>query len=136
MAGRPPTPKAKALAAGRDVINAGRYKDREEAGQDLPGLGDAPEWIKNTEECMALDAWNVFKNEAPWLRQSHRMVVAMASNVYGCMIAGTGLSVQEMTLFKGLLSSLGMTPSDASKVMTPAAPEKQKGSVTTPLKKR
>lgn len=137
MAGRPRKPKESAIAEGRDVINAGRYADRTEAGSDLPGLGEPPEWMQDTEECLAESAWRIFQTEAPWLKQSHRMIVAMASQLQGAMMAGTGLDVKEMTLFRGILSSLGMTPADAGKVILPEKPkEPEKGDILAARKRR
>jgi hypothetical protein len=64
------------------------------------------------------------------------MLVAMASQIQGCMMAGTPLSVQEMTLLKGLLSLMGMTPADAGKVFMPVKPNEQKVDITAARKRR
>ncbi|URK88012.1 hypothetical protein LP421_10555 [Rhizobium sp. RCAM05350] len=86
---------------------------------------------------MAESAWRIFQEEAPWLKKSHRMIVALASQLQGCMMAGNGLDVKEMTLFKGVLSSLGMTPADAGKVILPEKPkEPEKGDILAARKRR
>lgn len=137
MAGRPRKPKEIAIAEGRDIINAGRYKQRTEAGSDMPGLGEPPGWVQDTPECMHESAWRIFQAEAPWLKKAHRMIVAMASKLQGCMMAGTDLDVKEMTLFKGMLSSLGMTPADAGKIILPETPkEPEKGDILAALRRR
>lgn len=98
-------------------------------------LGDAPPWIENREDCKQLDAWNLFRREAPWLKESHRVLVGMAAQIQGTMMAGLPLEVKEMTLLRGLLSAMGMTPIDASKVVLPQAGPK-KTSVTAPRQRR
>ncbi len=139
MAGRHPVPLAKALTEGREVIQPGRYKERTDISGEMPSLGDAPEWVKNEETCRMLDAWNLFREEAPWLKSSHRMLVAMASQLQGCMMASIPLDVKEMTLLKNLLSSMGMTPVDAGKVIAPQAggsKEPEETDVTAARKRR
>lgn len=135
--GRPRKPLDRAKTEGRDVIQPGRYAERSELGEDLGPLGEPPEWIVDGPDCHMQSAWELFQKEAPWLKASHRMLVGMASQLQGCMMAGTPLEVKEMTLLKSLLSSMGMTPSDAGKVMMPEAPkEPKRGDITAPLKRR
>lgn len=124
-----------AIAEGRDVIHAGRYSERAEIDDGMPPLGDAPEWVVNRADCLHLDAWELLRAEAPWLKASHRVLVGMAAQIQGTMMAGLPLEVKEMTLLRGLLSAMGMTPIDASKVVLPQAGPK-KTSVTAPRQRR
>jgi hypothetical protein len=112
---RPRTPVAKAAIEARDKINAGRFKNRVEPKQNGP-LGKPPTWIKDTEGNKAKSAWLLFEREIPWLTESHRILVGMASNIQGRMMAGQDVGVQAMNLLRQMLGQMGATPADATKV--------------------
>ena len=115
---RPRNPLAKAKAEGRDKTHPTRFKDRKDAKADGP-LGNPPAWLKDTPELKAKSAWKLFEKELPWLNQSHRMLVGMASNIQGRMMAGQEVGVQAMNLLRQMLGQMGATPADASKVAIP-----------------
>ncbi|OHV84166.1 hypothetical protein [Rhizobium sp. LCM 4573] len=121
---RPRTPLAKAKAEGRDKINAGRFKDRSEPDAKGP-LGKPPIWLKDTEQNKARSAWLIFEREIPWLTESHRMLVGMAANIQGRIMAGQDVGVQAMNLLRQMLGQMGATPSDASKITVPDAGEEK-----------
>ena len=50
------------------------------------------------------------------------MLVGIASQLQGFVMAGSPLDVKELVALKGFLSTLGMTPIDAGKVMAPTGP--------------
>lgn len=112
---RPRTPIAKATVEARDKMNAGRFKDRKEPKANGP-LGKPPIWIKDNDENKAKSAWLLFEREIPWLTESHRMLVGMASNIQGRLMAGQDVGVQAMNLLRQMLGQMGATPADATKV--------------------
>lgn len=114
---RPRKPTALVVASGRDQVNPGRYKERIQNEPDVStGIGDPPDYIKNTDECLARDAWRQFCIEIPWLNQSHTALLEAASLIRGDIMAGNSPGVPRLTLMRALLQSLGATPSDSSKI--------------------
>ncbi|PKA40442.1 hypothetical protein CWR43_28095 [Rhizobium sullae] len=111
---RPRTPKAKATVTGADKKNKGRFEPRNEPTV-ADGLGDPPDWIKDTDTNKAREAWQTLRIDVPWLNSSHRILVATASNILGRMIAGQDCGVQAMNLLRQCLGQMGATPADASK---------------------
>ena len=60
-------------------------------------------------------AWAEFQVIAPWLRGHHRPLVRMAAELAGKLDEGT-LSVTSYCELRLLLSKLGMTPTDDTRV--------------------
>ncbi|MCX2696708.1 hypothetical protein [Ochrobactrum chromiisoli] len=114
---RPRTPRAKAAVEASDKKNPQRFKNRTDAKADGP-LGNPPAWLKDTPELKAKAAWKLFEKDLPWLNQSHRTLVGMASNIQGRIMAGQEVGVQAMNLLRQMLGQMGATPADASKVAT------------------
>ncbi len=112
---RPRTPVAKASIEARDKKDPGRFKDRAEPKANGP-LGKPPTWIKDTEGNKAKSAWLLFEREIPWLTESHRILVGMASNIQGRLMVGQDVGVQAMNLLRQMLGQMGATPADATKV--------------------
>ncbi len=115
---RPRNPLGKATVEGRDKINAGRFKGRADPKSNGP-LGAPPSWLKDTADIKAKSAWKLFAKELPWLNESHRILVGMASNIQGRIMAGQEVGVQAMNLLRQMLGQMGATPADASKVAVP-----------------
>jgi hypothetical protein len=115
---RPRIPKAKARLEARDKINAGRFKNRKEP-KSVGELGDPPSWLVDTDSNKSKSAWLLFKREIPWLTESHRMLVGLAANIQGRVMANQDVGVQALNLLRQCLGSMGATPSDASKVTLP-----------------
>ncbi|MAZ17898.1 MAG: hypothetical protein CL535_16405 [Ahrensia sp.] len=111
---RPRTPKAKAAVTGQAAVRRKKFEGRNEPTVE-DGLGDPPEWIQDTENNKAREAWQTLRTEIPWLNSSHRTLVATASNILGRMIAGQECGVQAMNLLRQCLGQMGATPADASK---------------------
>jgi hypothetical protein len=112
---RPRNPLAKAKTEGRDKVNAGRFKGRKEPKGNGP-LGAPPKWLTDSETIKAKSAWLLFQNEIPWLTESHRMLVGMAANIQGRIMANQDVGVQAMNLLRQILGQMGATPADASKI--------------------
>ena len=111
---RPRIPRAKAAVEARDKINAGRFKNRKEPAS--PGeLGNPPEWMGGEQRA----AWKVFQREIPWLTESHRGLVEIATIIRARLASGEEVGVQALNLLRQCLGQMGATPSDASKVTLP-----------------
>lgn len=114
------TPLAKAKATGQDTgTNKKRFEERTEPEVTTP-LGAPPKWLKKASE---REAWQTLSAELPWLNNSHRTLVAMASGILGRLINGEEVGVQALNLLRQMLNSMGATPSDASKVKVPGGEE-------------
>ncbi|WP_245451876.1 hypothetical protein [Mesorhizobium waimense] len=73
----------------------------------------------DTDTSKAASAWLLFQREIPWLTQSHRMLVGMAANIQGRIMAGQDVGVQAMNLLRQCLGQMGASPADASKITVP-----------------
>jgi hypothetical protein len=112
---RPRVPLIKAQTTGRTLRNPARFKDRKE-WTGLGPLGAPPKYLKTRSQ---KEAWATFATDLPWLNQSHRTLVAMASDILGRLIDGEEVGVKALNLLRMMLNSMGATPSDASKVKMP-----------------
>jgi hypothetical protein len=113
---RPRTPVAKAKATAADIKNPGRHKGRA-APAGLAALGAAPMWLGT----WGMKAFQLFKRELPWLTESHRVLVELASSYRGRMLnpdPEVQLSLQAAQELRRCLAQLGATPADESKVNT------------------
>lgn len=115
---RPRTPKAKAAITARDSHDKGRFEGRNEPTVDRP-LGDPPEYIQDTKRSKARTAWNTFVKEIPWLNESHRSFIEIASEIRGRLMTGNEVGVQALNLLRQCLGQMGATPADSSKVAIP-----------------
>lgn len=119
---RPRTPIAKAAVEASDKKNPQRFKKRAEPKPNGP-LGSPPKWLTDTDTSKAKSAWLLFQKEIPWLSESHRMLVGMASTVQGAIMAGQDVGVQRLNFLRQILGQMGATPSDASKITVPDGDE-------------
>jgi hypothetical protein len=99
-----------AIASGAYAKNPARFRGRNEPNVDDP-IGDAPDWLGAD----AKAAWHQYAATLPWLNQSHRAIVEIASVLKGRLAAGT-LGVPGMQLLRVTLGQLGATPADVHKV--------------------
>lgn len=139
MAGRPQKPLASAIASGAILLNPKRYTEREKnhPGQALPlGPISAPLLASagNFRSHVAA-AWMDFSREIPWLKESDRALVEMAS-LLRASIYLDGLDVikvpeskhpalargmwtinlNSMGMLLRILTQLGATPATIAKV--------------------
>lgn len=112
---RPRNPLGKAKIEGRDKKDPQRFKGRKDPKGNGP-LGAPPKWLTDTDASKAKSAWLVFQKEIPWLTESNRMLVGMAANIQGRIMANQDVGVQAMNLLRQCLGQMGATPSDASKI--------------------
>jgi len=116
---RPRKPLAAARVEGRIEEKKARYAGRNEYEATGP-LGEPPAYITDTQDRKARSAWITFAAEIPWLTQRDRTLVEMACLIKGELMAGGMPGIQRLNLLRQILSQMGATPSDATKVSIPA----------------
>lgn len=110
---QPRLPTAKAAATGAAIRNPARHKNRK-APKSAP-LGKASGHLAGG----AVAAWEGFKRELPWLTEGHRALVEVASSLRGRMIDKEEVGVNALSLLQVVLSKLGATPTDETKLSLP-----------------
>lgn len=109
----PRTPVAKARATGADIKNPGRHADRKDP--KTKPLGKPSRFLDEHGK----EAWEGYKLELPWLTEADRSLVEIASSVRGRLLAGEDVGVTALSMLQSILSKMGGTPADRSKVATP-----------------
>ena len=104
------TPALKAAVTGTADRNPQRFKDRKEPS--APALGEASVFLNDFGKI----AWESFKRELPWLAESDRALVEIASTVRGRLIAGEDVGTTALSMLQSILSKMGASPADRSKV--------------------
>lgn len=104
------TPKAKAEVTGAAAKNAARFKDRK-GPKVTRGLGEP--YAAMTDE--QKKAWAEIQYEMPWLTSSDRIMVRLACSWIARM-EKDDLGVAASSALASILSKLGATPVDISKV--------------------
>jgi hypothetical protein len=113
----PRQPVAKAKATGAAAKNPGRHADR--SSPKVTGLGKPSTFLdKNGRE-----AWEGFKRELPWLAESDRSLVEIAALVRGRLLGGEDVGVTALSMLQVILSKMGASPADRSKVSAPNGDE-------------
>ncbi len=71
-------------------------------------------------------AFEAFKRELPWLTEGDRALVEVASSLRGRLIEdAAGVGVSALQALSAVLSKLGATPTDRSKISVPADEEEK-----------
>ena len=112
MAGRPRLPNEIAAVTGADKRSPGRFKDR--AKPKVLSLGPAPKSYTPEQAEM----WDEFNADFPWLGRSDRRLVGLAVDLQTIIDSGEA-PVAVYAQMRLLLSSMGGTPVDRSKVAAP-----------------
>jgi len=112
MAGRPRLPQEVAKVTGAIAKNAGRFSDR--ATPKVKSLGSAPKSF----DADQIEIWDEFNADFPWLGRSDRRVVGLAVILQSEINKGDA-PVAVFAQMRMLLSSMGGTPVDRSKVQAP-----------------
>lgn len=108
----PRTPVAKAKATGAAMKNPGRHKTRSDPKSTA--LGDPSPFLDEH----GRQAWEGYKRELPWLMEADRSLVEIASSVRGRLLAGEDVGVTALSMLQSILSKMGGSPADRSKVAT------------------
>ena len=109
---KPRIPGMKADITGSTLKNPARYK-----GRTIPGgtnaIGDPPETLDDAQA----GAWHAFVRELPWLDSSHRALLHIASLLRARLHTDPAMGVNAMQTLSAILSKLGASPVDRSKVL-------------------
>lgn len=106
----PRTPVAKASVTGAATKNPQRHKERKEPKGSA--LGKPSPFLDE----FGVKAWEGFKKELPWLAESDRALVEIASSVRGRLLAGEDVGITALSMLQSILSKMGGSPADRSKV--------------------
>jgi len=109
----PRTPTAKARATGADIKNPGRHVTRK--APQAATLGKPSQFL----DVNGQQAWEGFRRELPWLMESDRALIEIASSVRGRLLAGEDVGITALSMLQSILSKLGGSPADRSKVAVP-----------------
>lgn len=113
MTGRPRLPQEVAKITGAVTKNAGRFKDR--ANPKVRSLGPAPKRYCEARK----EIWDEFNDDFPWLGRSDRRLVGLAVELQFQIDTEPEVPVAVYAQMRLLLSSMGGTPVDRSKVAAP-----------------
>lgn len=114
MAGRPRLPTAVAKVTGAEAKNAGRFAKR--AAPKVKSLGPCPKKFDADQAKL----WEEFNESFPWLGRPDRYIVGLAVMLQTQIdAAGKEATPPMYAQMRLLLSSLGGTPVDRSKVTAP-----------------
>ena len=106
-------PVAKAKATGAAIKNPQRHRGRAEPV--VPVIGSAPGHLsKSAKKC-----WALFVNELPWLVASDGALLEIAARVRAALMDGEEVGVTKLSMYQAVLSKLGASPVDRSKVIVP-----------------
>jgi hypothetical protein len=110
-------PKAKAKVTGAEAKNPQRHRDRTEP--KVSPLGSPSPFLTDKGQ----EAWEAFKRELPWLAESDRSLVEIAAHVRGRLLGGEDVGVTALSMLQSILSKMGASPADRSKVAAPDGDE-------------
>ena len=109
----PRTPVAKARVTGAASKNPGRHRERKDP-QSTP-LGKPSPFLNKHGK----SAWEGYKREMPWLMESDRSLVEIAAHVRGRLLGGEDVGITALSMLQSILSKMGGSPADRSKVALP-----------------
>jgi hypothetical protein len=109
----PRTPLAKAKSTGQTLKNPKRFKSRKEPSSRPLGK---PSAVLVDE--LEVRAWQAFQAEVPWLTEADRATVEAASMMRAKLWGGSR-DEKVVGRLLSLLSRMGATPADRSKVYAP-----------------
>jgi hypothetical protein len=104
------TPKAKAEVSGASITHPERYRDRT-APRSRP-IGEPYERMTAAER----EVWTECVQSMPWLRAHHRMLLRQACVLAARMDSNPGMGTNAHQALSAMLSKLGATPVDDTKV--------------------
>jgi len=114
---RPRLPQAKAEVSGAALKNPGTFKARSIPKGTRP-VG-AP-YAAMTEA--QASAWREFCDELPWLNSSHRPLLRVAC-ILRVRMDDADVGVNQIQTYSAILSKLGATPVDETRVTVPSEDE-------------
>jgi hypothetical protein len=103
-------PSMKADVSGAAMKNPARFKDRP-APSGMGALGDPDPTLTPAQQA----AWRQYAATLPWLDASHRTLVRIAS-LLTARLDDPGVGLNAIAALSAVLSKMGATPVDSSKV--------------------
>ena len=100
----------KAEVSGANLKDPGRFKDRKVPKGTRPLGGPYKNMTKSQ-----IENWEEFKSDLPWLNSSHRQILRLAC-VLTDRVSDPDCSVQAIQALSAVLSKLGATPTDETKI--------------------
>lgn len=111
---RPQLSLAAARVSGAAAKNPQHYRGRTGISTGEP-IGGPPEWMNNHQRA----AWRDLAGRLPWLDRSHRTHLAVTCAIYGRVMTGRDVGVQELNLLRLCLGQLCATPLTAGNIPVP-----------------
>lgn len=108
---KPRLPQSKAEVSGAAQKNPGRFRGRKAPNRTRP-IGDP--YVSMTDEQKA--CWYEFVQDMPWLHSAHRTLLRLACYHAARLEAGEEFGVSATQALSSILSKLGATPVDETKV--------------------
>lgn len=102
---------AKAKASGAALKNPQRFRNRKGLGKTKP-LGDPYSGMSEVERRY----WRDLAGNMPWLHSNHRVLLRMTCQFAARLEKGDGIGENAAKVLSSLLSKLGATPVDETKV--------------------
>lgn len=109
---RPRLPQAKAEASGAVLKNAGRFEGRVAPKRTRP-IGEP--YLRMTDE--QKECWRELVQDMPWLHSAHRTLLRLACYHAARLDEGGDFGVSATQALSSILSKLGATPVDETKVV-------------------
>ena len=113
---RPRLPALRVVVDGADIKNPKRFKRRRAPKAQRP-LGKPSRHL----DLFAYRAFERFRRELPWLKESHRALVDLAATLRGRLLDPTvPIDLKVMQELRRCLGQLGATPADETRLnLTP-----------------
>lgn len=108
---RPRLPAAKAEASGAAIKNAGRFEGRKAPKRTRPIGEPYANMTEAQKEC-----WRELAGEMPWLHSAHRTLLRLACYHAARLDTDADFGVSATQALSSILSKLGATPVDETKV--------------------
>ena len=109
--GAPRLPDKKAEVSGAKAKNPGRFKDRKTPKRTRPIGEPYPNMTKEQKK-----AWAEYAKEMPWLHSAHRQLLRLACMWSAKLETDLEFGVSATKALSSILSKLGATPTDETKV--------------------
>ena len=111
---RPRLPQAKAEVSGAALKNPGTFKGRRAPTGTRP-IGEPYAQMTPGQQ----EAWHEMVAEMPWLNSSHRTLLRLAC-IISARLDGPDVGVNQLQTLSAILSKLGATPVDETRLNLPA----------------
>lgn len=109
---RPRLPQAKAEVSGAAIKNAGRFEDRKAPKRTRP-IGEPYARMTDAQK----ECWHDLAVDMPWLHSAHRLLLRLACYHAARLDTDPEFGVSATQALSSILSKLGATPVDETKVI-------------------